>query len=71
MDTIETVKQQGLSAIEQANDLDALNQVRITYLGKKGPVQDLMKTMKDLSAEEKPKFGAAVNDCKKALAAAI
>ena len=71
MDTIETVKKQGLSAIEQANDLDALNQVRITYLGKKGPVQDLMKTMKDLSPEEKPKFGAAVNDCKKALAAAI
>ena len=71
MDTIESVKQQGLTAIEAAKDLDALNQVRITYLGKKGPVQDLMKTMKDLPNDQKPIFGAAVNDCKKALAAAI
>lgn len=71
MDTIESVKQQGLSAIESAKDLDALNQVRITYLGKKGPIQDLMKTMKDLPNDQKPAFGAAVNDCKKALAAAI
>lgn len=71
MDTIESVKQQGLNAIESAKDLDALNQVRITYLGKKGPIQDLMKTMKDLPNDQKPAFGAAVNDCKKALAAAI
>lgn len=71
MESIESVKSLGLQAIEQANDIEALNQVRVTYLGKKGPVQDLMKQMKDLPNEEKPKFGQMVNDCKQALAKAI
>ena len=40
----------------------------MTYLGKKGPIQSLMSLMKNLSAEEKPAFGAEVNACKQAVA---
>ena len=43
----------------------------MTTLGKKGPIQSLMTMMKDLSPEEKPAFGQEVNECKKAVAAAI
>ena len=38
-----------------------LNDVRVAYLGKKGPITDLLKGMGKLSAEERPKMGALVN----------
>jgi len=68
MEKVELVKQEALNAIEQCTTLEELNQVRVTYLGKKGPIQSLMSLMKNLSAEEKPAFGAEVNACKQAVA---
>ncbi len=58
---ITEVKNQALSAIESAQNLQELSEVRITYLGKKGSIQGLMKEMKDLPKEEKPAFGQEVN----------
>lgn len=43
--------------IQDVKDSSSLNDLRVLYLGKKGPVQELMKGMKDLSKEEKPIFG--------------
>ncbi|MBP3399205.1 MAG: phenylalanine--tRNA ligase subunit alpha [Erysipelotrichaceae bacterium] len=71
MEKVELVKQEALNAIEQCTTLEQLNQVRVTYLGKKGPIQSLMTLMKNLSAEEKPAFGAEVNACKQAVAAVL
>ena len=68
MEKIDLVKQEALNAIEACSTLEELNQVRVTYLGKKGPIQSLMSLMKGLSAEEKPAFGAEVNACKQAVA---
>ena len=68
MEKVELVKQEALNAIEQCTTLEELNQVRVTYLGKKGPIQSLMSLMKNLSGEEKPAFGAEVNACKQAVA---
>ncbi len=68
MEKIDLVKQEALNAIEACTTLEELNQVRVTYLGKKGPIQSLMSLMKGLSAEEKPAFGAEVNACKQAVA---
>ena len=64
MEIIEKVKDEGLQAIQNCTDSKELNQLKVTYLGKKGPVQALMAQMKDLSNEEKPKFGAEVNQLK-------
>ena len=71
MEKFELVKQEALNSIEQCTTLEQLNQVRVTYLGKKGPIQSLMTLMKNLSAEEKPAFGAEVNACKQAVAAVL
>lgn len=67
MDKILQVKEEGLKAIDSCQSLEELNKVRIDYLAKKGHVQALMSLMKDLSGEEKPKFGQEVNICKKTL----
>ena len=41
-----------------------LEELRINYLGKKGKVTALLKDLKDMAAEERPKFGAMVNEVK-------
>ena len=47
-----------LSKIENVADLEG---IRVSYLGKKGSITDLLKGMKDLSNEEKKAFGQDVN----------
>lgn len=55
------LKQEALAKIEASADLKQLNEVRVAYLGKKGPITDLLKGMGKLSPEERPKMGALVN----------
>lgn len=71
MEKIQLVQQEALKQVELCTTTDELQQARVTYLGKKGPVQELMMVMKDLSADEKPAFGQEVNLCKQAIANAI
>ena len=61
---MENILKEVLSALESISDLNGLQNLRNTYLSKKGIVSSLMNQMKDLSAEEKPKFGASVNALK-------
>ncbi|MCR5229963.1 MAG: phenylalanine--tRNA ligase subunit alpha [Solobacterium sp.] len=70
-DRIELVQSEALAAVSDAQDLDALQQVRIQYLGKKGSIQQLMSFMKSLSREEKPAFGQKVNLCKQTVTDAV
>ena len=67
---LELLKNEALKAISEA-DSRTLEDLRIEYLSKKGKIQGLMAQMRDLSAEEKPKFGQMVNDLKNAVSAAI
>ncbi len=58
------LKQEFLNALESANSMEELENIRIAYLGKKGSITDLMKEMKNLSNEEKKTFGQKVNELK-------
>ena len=58
------LKQEFLTALENANSMEELENIRIAYLGKKGSVTELMKEMKNLSNEEKKTFGQKVNELK-------
>ena len=51
MKTIEELLQEATQKIQDVKDSSSLNDLRVLYLGKKGPVQELMKGMKDLSKE--------------------
>ena len=66
----ETLKNEALKAISEA-DSKTLEELRITYLSKKGQIQELMNQMKELPKEEKPAFGQMVNDLKKVITEAI
>lgn len=55
------LKEEALAKIAAVSNSKELNDVRVAYLGKKGPITDLLKGMGKLPAEERPKMGALVN----------
>lgn len=70
-DTIERIEEEALQAIEAAVQLDALEAVRVDFLGKKGKLTDILKGVSQLPPAEKPKVGQAVNQVKRAIMARI
>ncbi|MBQ6469602.1 MAG: phenylalanine--tRNA ligase subunit alpha [Lachnospiraceae bacterium] len=68
---IKSISEEALGKIREANTLDALNDLRVTVLGKKGTLTALLKGMKDIAPEERPKVGQWVNDARQAIEADI
>jgi len=65
------LKADALSAIDAAATLDALEAVRIDLLGKQGSISALLKTLGQMSPEERQTRGAAINNLREAVTAAI
>lgn len=68
---LEALKEETLRNIQTISDLKDLNQVRVQILGKKGPLTEVLRGMKELSAEERPVVGAFANEIRDLLAQAI
>ena len=66
-DEVQKIKEEAVNEISNSEDLKTLDEIRVKHLGKKGGLTALLKSMKDLSAEERPKFGALVNKAKEEL----
>ena len=58
---LDVLTQSAETAIQQANDLRALEQVKVDYLGKKGQLTEYLKNVGQLPPEERPAAGQAVN----------
>ncbi len=61
-DQLEKIKQEALSRIEASEALEKLNDIKVAYLGKKGELTTVLKSLKDVSPEDRPKIGQMVND---------
>lgn len=61
-DKLQSIKEEALAQIEEAGVLDKLNDVRVNFLGKKGKLTAVLKSMKDVPPEERPAFGQLVNE---------
>ncbi len=61
---LQQLQDEALTALQQAADLKALQDVRVRILGKKGALTEVMKGMRDLPAEERPQVGSLVNTLK-------
>ncbi|MCD7833796.1 MAG: phenylalanine--tRNA ligase subunit alpha [Lachnospiraceae bacterium] len=61
-DRLQSIKEDALAQIKDADMLDRLNDVRVNFLGKKGELTALLKSMKDVAPEERPAFGKLVNE---------
>ncbi|WP_267202073.1 phenylalanine--tRNA ligase subunit alpha [Limosilactobacillus kribbianus] len=65
------LRQQGLEDIENSQDLKRINEIRVKMLGKKGNLTGVLRGMRDISAEERPKVGQFANKVRDELTAAI
>jgi len=65
------LQEEALVKIEEASNLKQLNDIRVSYLGKKGPITEVLRGMGKLSAEERPKIGALANDVRTKIAEKI
>jgi phenylalanyl-tRNA synthetase alpha chain len=67
MQALDDLKAEATAAIESAADSAALEKLRVEWLGKKGRVTDLLKSLGQLAADERPKVGAEINAVKQLL----
>lgn len=66
-DKLREIKEKAIERIKESEDLNKLNDVRVEFLGKKGELSQMLKMMKDLTEEERPKFGQLVNETRQAI----
>ncbi len=71
MDELLKIKDEALSQIEEVSTLKELNDLRVFYLGKKGLMQAAMKSMKDMSKDERASFGQVSNKVKQEITQSI
>ena len=69
-DTHSQLLHTALEAVASASNLNDLKAVEVTYLGRAGQITELLKTLKDLSPEEKRTTGQAIQEMKIAFTAA-
>ncbi|MBR6451764.1 MAG: phenylalanine--tRNA ligase subunit alpha [Lachnospiraceae bacterium] len=68
---LSSIQNEALEQIKGSGALEELNEVRVNFLGKKGKLTTVLKGMKDVSPEDRPKVGAMVNDTREAIEKAL
>jgi phenylalanyl-tRNA synthetase alpha chain len=68
---LESIKAEALAKIEEADVLASLNDVKVSILGKKGELTQVLKGMKDVAPEDRPKVGQMVNEAREAIEGAL
>ncbi|NQT29561.1 MAG: phenylalanine--tRNA ligase subunit alpha [Candidatus Saganbacteria bacterium] len=63
-DKVRQIETEGLQAISSAQNLAALENARIKYLGKKSEFTGLLRSLGTIDPEERPKVGALINEVK-------
>ena len=62
---LDSIMKNALSQIEVSQELDKLNDIRVAFLGKKGELTSVLKSMKEVAPEDRPKVGQLVNEARK------
>ena len=68
---LEQIKAEAIAQIQSSDVPEKLNDVRVKFLGKKGELTAVLKGMKDVPAEERPKVGQLVNETRAAIEAVL
>lgn len=62
---IEEILQGAVEDIKKSINIEDINNIRVSYLGKKGEITNLLKSLKDIDPDKRPEFGQLVNDVRK------
>lgn len=66
-DKLKKIMDEALEQINLSQELDKLNDIKVAFLGKKGELTSVLKSMKDVLPEDRPKVGQLVNDAREAI----
>lgn len=64
---LDAIRQEAQAAIAQTQSLDQLEQLRVKYMGKKGPIPQVLGGMGKLDPADRPRIGARANEVKEAI----
>ena len=64
---LQKIREEAIAKIQTSENLDKLNEIKVAVLGKKGELTEVLKGMKDVAAEDRPKVGQLVNDTRMAI----
>ena len=64
---LQKIREDAIRQIQESGDLSKLNDVRVAVLGKKGELTAVLKSMKDVSPEERPLVGQLVNETRESI----
>ena len=64
---LESIRQDAQQALAATDSLEQLEQLRVKYLGKKGPIPQVLGGMAKLEASDRPRIGALANEVKEAI----
>ena len=59
---LDRIREEALKQLSTVTSPDALQDIRVALLGKKGELTQILKSMKDVSQEDRPKIGQMVNE---------
>lgn len=62
-----SLREQFKTELQNVQNTKDVEQLKVRYLGKKGPIQELMTALRDCTIEERPLFGKKINDLKEEL----
>ncbi len=68
---LEQIKARAIEEIEHSDGLAKLNEVRVAFLGKKGELTAVLKSMKEVLPEERPLVGQLVNETRESIESLI
>ena len=68
---LERIKEEAIAQIQASDVPEKLNDVRVKFLGKKGELTAVLKGMKDVAPEDRPKVGQLVNETRAAIEAVL
>lgn len=64
---LKAIVNDALEKMKSAEQIDSLYDIKVAYLGKKGELTEILKSMKEVAPEDRPKVGQLVNEARIAL----
>ena len=56
-DKLKQIMDEAMTQIDSSDKLEKLNEIKVSFLGKKGELTSILKSMKDVAPEDRPKVG--------------
>ena len=64
---LKSIREKALAQINESDSLEKLNDIKVSILGKKGELTEVLKGMKDIAPEDRPQVGQIVNETRQAI----